>query len=356
MRIFLFAEYYQNYLNSFYKKTKLSHLNYQEHLEKLFKDYFGSFVSYYNHFKKIGHEVTLVVGNDSYLQNKWLKEHGVESAEIMNKKDIVLMQIQEFKPDVFFIGSMFEYYGDFLRRVSKITKNIFAWIACPYPKYIDFSYIKCVISSAEEYVKRFRDRRLNSEVLRAAFDTDIISFLDNEKTIDVSFIGSMSKRTHSRRVKGLEYVLKNGINLKTFGYGLKRSILPFMNSQLFKTYAGELWGIEMYRTLNNSKISLNFHIDVAKGFSGNMRLYEATGCGTLLMTENTPDLEDKFRVGKDIISYESFEDIVDKIKYYLSHEQELENIAKAGQKACIEKHGYDKRIIEFENILMKYCT
>jgi glycosyltransferase involved in cell wall biosynthesis len=321
----------------------------------LLSDYFGSFVSYYNHFKKIGHDVKLVIGNDALLEGKWLKEHGIRGA-VQSKYDIVLRQVEEFKPDVFFIGSMFDYYGKFLARVSKVTRNIFAWIACPYSENLDFTNIVCIISSAVDFVAKFRKNGLSAEVLDAAFDSDIIQLLDNNKTIDVSFIGGLSKKTHRWRVEGLEYVAKSGIDLKTFGYGLRRAILPFLSSPLQKRFGGELWGLEMYKTLNNSRVSLNFHIDVAKGFSGNMRLYEATGCGTLLMNENTPDLNRIFRVGKEVVVYNDFADLVKKINYYLAHDEERSDIARAGQKACIENHGYAQRIVDFEKILFKYAS
>jgi spore maturation protein CgeB len=62
-----------------------------------------------------------------------------------------------------------------------------------------------------------------------------------------------------------------------------------------------------------------------------------------------------FQPGKEVVAYYSADDLVDKIKYYLSRETERESIAKAGQKACLERHGYDKRIKEFERILARYC-
>jgi spore maturation protein CgeB len=355
MKIFLFTEYYDYYLENFYSRNDLSHLTYKEHLEKLLSDYFGTDGSYRNYFRKIGHDATIVIGNDRWLQTKWLREHGIET-DFADKREIVLLQIQEFKPDVFYISDIFSYAGDFLKRVSETTGNIIAWIACPYPDDLDFSYVKCVLSSSDQFVENFRKRGLVSEVLKAAFDPAIKRFLDNSKSIEVSFIGGLSKTVHSRRVAGLEYLVRKGIDVKIFGYGLAKPFFPFLRSPLAKQFYGDIWGIEMYRTLNRSKISLNFHIDVGRNMNENMRLYEATGCGTLLMTENTPDLNDKFRDGVEVISYDSLDDLIDKITYYLRHDAEREEISRNGQKACLERHGYDKRIRDFEKILFRYCS
>ncbi len=109
MRIFLFAEYYQNYLDSFYRKNDLSSLGYEAHLETLLEDYFGGFGSYRNYFRKLGHEACLVIGNDFRLQDKWLRERGISLSAARDKKETVLSQIREFRPDVFFLGSMFRF-------------------------------------------------------------------------------------------------------------------------------------------------------------------------------------------------------------------------------------------------------
>jgi spore maturation protein CgeB len=354
MKIFLLADYYQAYLNAFYASHKIEGLSYDQHQKLLFDDYFGSYVSEYNYFRKKGHDAKLIIGNDSKLQLKWLTEHGINGSG-MSKYDIVLRQIAYFKPDVFFIGSMFDYFGRFLKDVSLLTPNIFAWIACPYSETLDFSNISCIISSHDGFVERFLARGINSELIRVAFDSDIIPLLDNCKTIDVSFIGGLSKKTHRNRVEGLEFLLNNGIDVKTFGYGLNRSLLPFLISPLRRSYGGERWGIEMYRTLNRSRISLNFHIDVAQGLAGNMRLFEAIGCGSLLMTENAHNLNGLFQTGVEVVGYNNLKDLAEKIKYYLTHDTEREEIAQAGQKACIARHGYDKRIESFEKIFIKYC-
>lgn len=353
MKILLLADYYPRYLDSFYKKHDATDLSYERHLDLLLSDYFGSFVSYYNHFKNIGHDTRLIIGNDARLQNKWLSEKGMKPGRL-TKYDIVLKQTEDFKPDAFYLGSMFDYYGDFLQNVSSSARNIFAWIACPFSRSLDFSNITCILSSVEGFVDQFRKRGLQAEVLKPAFDPDIINQLDNNTTIDVSFVGGLSRKTHLLRVQGLEYVIKSGFDVNIFGYGLGHPIYFFHDRLLRKQYLGERWGLEMYRTLNKSKISLNFHIDIVKDFAGNMRLFEATGCRSLMITEHADDIDRLFIPGREVITYQSNQDLVEKIRYYLEHDTEREEIAAAGQKACLTRHGYDKRIREFEQILLKY--
>jgi glycosyltransferase involved in cell wall biosynthesis len=78
----------------------------------------------------------------------------------------------------------------------------------------------------------------------------------------------------------------------------------------------------------------------------NMRLFEATACGALLITPYTPYLEELFDLNKEIIIYSDMYDLRDKINYYLKHDEERERIAKAGQLKTLSCHTYDERVKE----------
>ena len=54
----------------------------------------------------------------------------------------------------------------------------------------------------------------------------------------------------------------------------------------------------------DARISLNRHIDVAEGYANNMRLYEATGVGALLLTDAAPNLGELFEPGRRSSTYD----------------------------------------------------
>ena len=56
----------------------------------------------------------------------------------------------------------------------------------------------------------------------------------------------------------------------------------------------------MYGVLAHRR-SLNRHIDVAEDHANNMRLYEATGVGTLLLTDAKHILSDLFAIGEEVV-------------------------------------------------------
>ena len=91
--------------------------------------------------------------------------------------------------------------------------------------------------------------------------------------------------------------------------------------------------------LRRSKIVLNF---VYPGrYKG--RLHEATLCGALVMESEYSDHTRYFTPEKEIVTYHSPADLVDKVRYYLEHDDERTIIADAGRLAA-ERHCDNTRI------------
>ncbi|MGA2297976.1 MAG: glycosyltransferase [FCB group bacterium] len=359
MKIFLFWDYYEPYLNTFETRFNgLSDKNYREHSELLFDDYFGIPSSLRNYLRASGNECELFVGNYYRLQQKWCNENKINiTASAQTKREIVLKQLESFKPDVFFISSMFEYYGDFLSKVRNTTPNIFGWIGCPFNRELNFSNIRCIITPAESFLDIFRKLGVNSELLKVAFDQEISNRLkDVPKTTDIGFIGSVSKANHKFRVEALEKIASLNMDLKVWGYGLKKSKFPFFQNPLQRCFQGDIWGIDMYKALAGLNITLNFHIDIIKPDNqvGNMRMFEATGCGSMLLTDTGSNIKDYFVPGKEIETYTTLNELIEKVYYYLDHPDDCKKITDAGREACLSRHSWKTRIKEIESIFIKY--
>jgi spore maturation protein CgeB len=117
-----------------------------------------------------------------------------------------------------------------------------------------------------------------------------------------------------------------------------------------------VFGIEMYQLFNDSKVVLNYHIGVAGNFAGNMRMFEVTGVGSCLLTDNKSNMRDLFEVDSEVIVYDSKEDCIAKAKWLMENEDERKKIALAGQKRTLTKHTVEKRcnlIIEIINDELK---
>jgi spore maturation protein CgeB len=112
---------------------------------------------------------------------------------------------------------------------------------------------------------------------------------------------------------------------------------------------GGVYGIEMYRTIGQNAIQLNSHGDGSLQ-AGNMRLYEATGMGTLLLTDWKSNLPDLFVPEKEIITYKNKAEAIDKINYYLKNTNEAKEIALNGQKRTFAQYSTQTRMMAFETI------
>lgn len=362
MRIALLWSYYEPYLKDFYAaRPQLASLSYAEQLAAMHADYFGVTTSYLNGFGHHGHEAFHILDNCEPLQRRWAEENGFPFDSNW-RRNIALEQIKRSRPDILFMSSIFDLYGDFLEAARPHVGKLVGWVACAMPENINFGQMDLILTGAEEYADIFRRKGLSPGVVLASFDPDILLRLnpDEPRDIDVCFIGGLSAH-HSKRIEFLTRIAK-ATNLSLWGYGLEPGGLlghikqRIMRSPLQRAYKGHCWGIEMYRTLRRSKIVLNSHIDVAGSSAGNMRMFETTGVGSFLLTDKKINSEELFVGGKEVVCYDNVDDAIGKIQYYLCNEHERQNIAAAGQQRTLRDYNYrdvTARLIDYFGSISK---
>jgi spore maturation protein CgeB len=86
-----------------------------------------------------------------------------------------------------------------------------------------------------------------------------------------------------------------------------------------------------------------------------MRMYEATGMGTLLLTDGKTATHRVFS-DDEVVYYTSLEDAVEKVKYFLEHTDERNAIAKRGQEKTIAEYNYEKSSIKLLEFFDKYSS
>lgn len=100
----------------------------------------------------------------------------------------------------------------------------------------------------------------------------------------------------------------------------------------------------------NSKINLNLTLKSIKtGIP--LRVWDILGAGGFCITNYQPELLLYFENGKDLVIFESYEDLVDKVKYYLTHEEERKLIAENGYRKVKKYHQYSNRIDEMKKYI-----
>ena len=107
---------------------------------------------------------------------------------------------------------------------------------------------------------------------------------------------------------------------------------------------GLIFGRDYRLAQGSSRIALNF-IRRANWDGHTMRTFEIPACGGFLLTQRTSEQLEFFEEGKEMACFSSPEEMVEKVRYYLSHEEERQRIAQAGhQKVTNGGHTYRDRL------------
>ena len=390
--LILNADYHQ-FLRSLYAQHPgLEHEPYGKQMRVRNESLFGVADFYSSNLRKLGHEAYDVHSNNEFMQKAWAREHGIPVAETMLPirklrgslrrvwrfagdtafrnllsvlarplrslgskppwfHDILREQIKYYAPDVLLNQAMDVVGSEFLREMKPhIELLVGQHAAIPLSGHGDWGCYDLVISSFPPTVHWFREKGIPAETHRLGFEPKVLSRLKGDgKIFDVTFIGSFYK-VHSSRIALMENLCGQFGQTRVWGPTVDH--LP-SGSAIRKCYVRQAWGKEMYQILRNSKITLNHHGDVGP-YANNLRLYEATGVGTLLITDWKVNLHEMFEPGKEVVAYRTPEECAQLVEYYLKHDEEREAIAHDGQERTLREHTFYQRMQELVAILDRY--
>jgi hypothetical protein len=368
---------YDDYINSFFNKIP-NHIDksYQELDELLMNDHYGWSNDWKVALEQTGqfeaHEFTT---NSEVLQFKWAKENNVKFNHSNWRKEILLAQIEKIQPEVLFIHDNFFYDETFRKMcVEKVPsiKKVICWDGISFCNASFYKGVDIILSCIPETAKFYGALpKMSGYTLKFGFRQDIIDKLTmSEDKFDITFIGSvfLFKEGHQKRLEYLMELTKNyNVNLcipnindntASFRYNwrnlLKFQWKNFANIRYLNKHSSDgLFGMDMFNTLANSKITFNCHIDRAGNNAVNIRLFEATGVGSCLLTDWKDNIEDIFVPDKEIVAYNSIEDCLSKVDYLLKNEKERSKIAMEGQRKVLNNHNVLDRIKEFSQYLLE---
>jgi len=392
MRFLILNTDYPEFLRWLYARYPgLENKPHDEQMRVRNESLFGVADFYSSNLRKLGYEAYDIHANNEFMQRAWAREQGmqVEQPTPMAQRwreslqrarriaaktplrhlksflqpmlgslvsqpswfyDILAAQIKHYKPDVLVNMAVDAVSARFLGEIKPYIQLLVGQIAAPLPGKEEFGCYDLFISSLPNFVDHFRQMGLSAELHGFAFEPRILSKLSDEnEEIPVSFVGSLSWH-HKARIRLLEHLCAR-LGVQVWGKGIEG--LP-KNSPIRECHMGQAWGIEMYQILRNSRMTLNHHISVAESYANNMRLFEATGVGPLLITDWKVNLDEMFEPGKEVVAYRTPEECVELIQYYLEHDAEREAIAYAGQQRTLREHTYYQRMEELVDIVHKY--
>lgn len=378
-RILILDTYYPDFLKSIYINPAES---YATSLQRVMEQSFGTFDAYSYNLKALGWDVMDVIANSDDLQTRWAFENGVDPSDVLRK------QIEAFNPDVIFLQDLnielpktsaliaaqhscpwagdekvrrcavvFTSFPHYVERIERLgVKAVFNPLAFD-PIVLDrlppLGVLRTDHHLSDEQIKQFMDawEKVNSEPAPAKMGLVLMGGLEytpSERPYDCVFIGGVGAPSHWKAgMEVLEAVARTIPSFKWWGYGYE-TLHP--HSALRDKYQGTAFGLDMYRILAQAKVCLNRHGEVAQGYSNNMRCFEATGMGALLVTEKSLNLSDYFNP-TECVTYGSPEEAVYSIREALKNDAVREEIARNGQARTLRDHTYLKRMEKVSEVL-----
>ena len=110
----------------------------------------------------------------------------------------------------------------------------------------------------------------------------------------------------------------------------------------------EVYGVEKLLTMACSKICLNF-LRKANQDTYTARTFEIPACGAFMLAERSQDHQEL--LGEGVACFDSPGELVEKVKYYLAHDEERQRIAREGHRRVVTgRHTYRDRLKDILNL------
>lgn len=362
MRIFVAWSYFPRYLERFYRKRPgLERRDSSTQLDTLLADYFTWPVYVPLRLRERGHDVELAIVNARNISERWAEENGFAFGGPDAEFELLLERVKRWQPDVLYLGPIFSYYGPRLVQLRRHCRKVFTWIAAPLRPFMTFGGLDCIITSHANLAMRFRNAGCRSVTMLPAFEARLLNDLvqpDATRDIELSFIGALSW-AHGERMAALSRLVHDTpirlwvLDQPVFSRSMLRpayyaTIWRYL--RLRRRSEGEVFGMDMFRLLARSRVTINAHTSVAGGLAGNQRMFEATGAGALLLTESAPNLRDMFEPDTEVIGYRGVPDLVARVREVLNDPERTDQIARRGQARTLRSHSAVVRSLELEHI------
>jgi hypothetical protein len=271
----------------------------------------------------------LSVADDAPSQAAWAREKGLPRTA--TEEDIVLAQIEDHRAEVLYNVSPLIYDSRFLKRLPGTVKRTICWRAAPVGNADLSGYDRCVCNF-QGLLDQWARLGWKTAWFEPAHDPVASEYgRRSHRTVDVAFVGGYS-RHHARRnlllkriaELGSRYDVRFHVSLGRAGRVVNsawplRRLLPHLalDGALLKVTQAPLYGRAMYELFGNARIVINAAIDMANEFRGNMRCWEALGCGAVMLSDEgiyPPGM----LPGRDFETYRDTDDALGKIERILA--------------------------------------
>ena len=279
------------------------------------------YFSFVSAFKLLGYEIVFFDSWDRSLYSNFVK---------LNKALIETVEKEE--PDIVFSVQLgYEIWletWDYIR--ANFDCKLINWCTDDSWKYKEHSkflapHFDLMVTTYEEFLSLYENQ--NANAILSGWAVPVQWIKEPKKAKDCKYKVSFVGAAHGDRKDKIKYLKNRGIEVKCFGYGWEN---------------GAIKANEIPKIFNDSIISLNF----ANSSGENQikaRVFEVTGSGGFLLTENAKNLDKVFNEN-EIALFDDMEECVKKINFFLQNLDIRDDMVKSSFKRCEKNYTYANRL------------
>ncbi|MFA9556922.1 glycosyltransferase [Evansella sp. AB-rgal1] len=282
----------------------------------------------------------------------------VREVYIAKQEENIVILAAQIKPDLVLVLLGDTFPTDQVKAIREMGIKTAVWFTDdPY-----FSDVSCKIAPYYQYVFTQEISCVSQyqllgiphvHYLPLASNTKYFHYQhNNNQNIDVCFMGAAWNNRLSMFDEIAHSLAKK--NVIIVGYHWNRMKNYHLLSE--KVRHTILSPEESASLINQSKIVINHHrsfddstffsknSNKLPGLSINPRTFEISACSAFQLTDIRQELSRYFQLGKEIETYSSPLELIEKIDYYLVHEDERKQVAKKAYNITKNNHTYYHRI------------
>jgi spore maturation protein CgeB len=189
-------------------------------------------------------------------------------------------------------------------------------------------------------------------------DPEIYYPTNSVKEYDICLVGY----PYPNRVKMIQFLFeKTNFSIQVVGSQWEKKLAKTKRSSKLSIHSRWVPPIDTNNYYNRTCINLNthrpFNLKQNKNTIGvinesiNNRTFDIASCGAFQLIEFKPDLPQHFIDGEDIVSFNSNEELLIKVKYYKTHPYDRQEIAENGKEKARSSHTFEHRMNEMLTII-----
>jgi len=303
-----------------------------------------------------------VNGDDAFAQRLWASEKGLRADASLD--EVLLAQIEEHRTEVFYNLDPMRYGDSFLAKLPGHVRRTIAWRAAPSQ---GGAFLKhhVMVNNFPSLLNQYRTLGVRAEYLAPAHDPEMdVYAARTDRPIDVLFVGTYS-RHHRARAQLLNAVANLGgemavvmhlnssrlTRLAESPLGILGPLAKHRRPHNVRVLARPpVFGRNLLAALSSARIVINGAIDMAGVDRGNMRVWEALGCGAAMVSD-AGRYPDGIIAGTHFVSYASPDEAVLQIRRLHADQEHCTMIARAGHNAIASRYSKEHQWRRFQEIV-----